>query len=77
MGRCNCRRRGDVTVAQQSGFKEGAGRKAAAPGFLNKHLSGSSAWHANPKKQAKATELSQQLLEKLKQDRESRACKKT
>ena len=59
-----------------SGFKEGAGRKAAAPGFLNGHLSGSSAWKANPKKQARATELAKELLEKLKLDREARACKK-
>jgi RHS repeat-associated protein len=59
-----------------SGFKEGMGRGAAPAGFLNAHLSGSSTWAANPKKQEAATKKAEELLEKLKTDKAARACKK-
>lgn len=59
-----------------SGFKEGLGRLGVPAGFLNSHLSGATAWAENPDKQAAATKKAEELLEKLKADKEARACKK-
>jgi hypothetical protein len=59
-----------------SGFDPSAGREGVPDGFLNKHTSGKSTWDANPSKQVKATELSNELLKKFGADKIARAAGK-